>query len=90
MKIKGTIPDKVKTQLNLAIAEAVRQYYKEQEEHKNFSRKRILDIATMIKLLLSMHGGSLQKELHEAEISATASAFVQNRKKLSWMDFERC
>lgn len=88
MKIKGTIPDKVKTQLNLAIAEAVRQYYKEQEEHKNFSRKRILDIATMIKLLLSMHGGSLQKELHEAEISATASAFVQNRKKLSWMDFE--
>ena len=53
MKFKGTIPDKVKTELNLAIAEAVRQYYKEQGEHKDFSRNRILDISTMIKLLLA-------------------------------------
>ena len=43
----------------------------------------------MLMLLISMQGGSLQKELHEAGISATASAFVQNRKKLSWMDFEK-
>ena len=33
-----------------------------------------------------MQGGSLQKELHEAGISATASAFVQSREKLAWMD----
>ena len=34
----------------------------------------------MMKLLISMQGGSLQKELHEAEIPVTASAFVQSRK----------
>ena len=77
-----------KTQLNLTITKAVRQYHEEQGENNDFSRKRILDIETMIKLLLSKHGGSLQKELHETGISVTASAFVQNRKKLSWMDFE--
>ena len=45
MSIGANIPDRVKTELNLAIA--------------------------------------------EAGISATASAFVQSRKKLSWMDFEK-
>ena len=78
MSISANIPDRVKTELNLAIAEAVRTYQNENDRY--FSRKRILDVETMMKLLISMQGGSLQKELHEAGISATASAFVQNRK----------
>ena len=87
MSIGANIPDRVKTELNLAIAEAARTYQKENDRY--FSRNRILDVETMMKLLISMQGGSLQKELHEAGISATASAFVQSRKKLSWMDFEK-
>ena len=87
MSIGANIPDRVKTELNLAIAEAARTYQKENDRY--FSRNRILDVETMLKLLISMQGGSLQKELHEAGISATASAFVQSRKKLSWMDFEK-
>ena len=43
---------------------------------------------TMIKLLLSFGGGSLNKELHEAGINVTASAFSQQRDKLSSMLFE--
>ena len=85
MSICANIPDRVKTQLSLAIAEAARNY--QEENDKYFSRKRILDVETMMKLLISMQGGSLPKELHEAGISATASAFVQSRKKLSWTDF---
>ena len=87
MSISANIPDRVKTELNLAIAEAARTYQNENDRY--FSRNRILDVETMLKLLTSMQGGSLQKELYEAGISATASAFVQSRKKLSWMDFEK-
>ncbi len=81
------IPYRIKTQLNLAVAEAARNYQKEKDKY--FSRNRILDVETMMKLLISMQGDGLQKELHEAGISATAPAFVQSRKKLSWMDFEK-
>ena len=83
MSISATIPDRVKTELDLAIAEAARSYQEENDRH--FSRNRVLNVETMMKLLISMQGGSLQKELHEAGISATTSAFVQNRKK-TFMD----
>lgn len=64
MSISANISDRVKTQLNLAIAEAARTYQEENDRY--FSRNRILDVKTMMKLLISMQGGSLQKELHEA------------------------
>lgn len=89
MSIGANIPDRVKTELNLSVAEAVRSYHEENDNKSDFSRNRVLDMETMIKLLISMQGGSLQKELHEAGIPTTASAFVQQRKKLSWIDFEK-
>ena len=67
MSISANIPDRVKTELNLAIAEAARTYQNENDRY--FSRNRILDVETMLKLLISMQGGSLQKELYEAGIS---------------------
>ena len=78
MSISANIPDMVKTELNLAIAEAARTYQNENDRY--FPRNRIFDVETMLKLLISMQGGSLQKELYEARISATSSAFVQSRK----------
>ena len=47
----------------------------------NFTRKRVLTMEKTINLLLSMQGGSLKKELYEAGMEITASAFVQQRKK---------
>ena len=43
----------------------------------------------MVELLLSMQGGSLKKELYDAGIKVTASAFVQQRDKISWEVFEK-
>lgn len=57
MSIGANIPDRVKTELNLAIAEAARTYQEENDRY--FSRNRILDVETMVKLLISMQGGSL-------------------------------
>lgn len=54
----------------------------------DFTRKRVLTMDKTISLLLSMQGGSLKKELHEAGIDVTASAFVQQRKKIPWIVFD--
>lgn len=54
----------------------------------NFTRKRVLTMEKTINLLLSMQGGSLKKELYESGIGVTASAFVQQRKKIPWIVFE--
>lgn len=90
MSLEKSVPTVLKQQLDEAIAIAIEKYNKDYGEAKegNFSRKRILTKETMIKLLLSFGGGSLNKELHEAGINVTASAFSQQRDKLSSWLFE--
>ena len=43
---------------------------------KDFSRKRVLTPDTVMRLLISAEGGSLDKILHIAGIQATASALT--------------
>ena len=84
------IPLLVKNQLNKAITETIK-FHKAAFAHQaaNFSRKRKLDIETMIKLLISMRGGSIDKELQSAfpHEKVSAAAFVKQRGKLSHKDF---
>ena len=90
MSLEKSVPAILKQELDEAISIAIDKYKEEYGELKksNFSRKRVLTRETMIKLLLSFGGGSLNKELHEAGINVTASAFSQQRDKLSSMLFE--
>lgn len=79
----------MKSELDMAISQAVTNINRELgEQEVLILRNRILTTEKMIKLLLSIQGGSLQKELHDAKVDATASAFVQQRKKISWTIFE--
>ena len=59
---------------------------------KDFTRKRKLTCRDTIEFILSMEGGSLKKELHEIcnirKKSLTASAFIQQRSKISSRAFE--
>ena len=84
------IPLLVKNQLNTAITETIK-FHKAAfvNQAANFSRKRKLDIETMIKLLISMRGGSIDKELQSAfpHEKVSAAAFVKQRGKLSHKDF---
>lgn len=63
-----------------------------QNPKKDFTRKRKLDFETMFKILLSIEGGSLKKELLEftgySVDTATVSAFNQQRGKLLPEAFE--
>ena len=77
-------PDTIKAELMSAISAAIANPHKEfGEQECNFVRRRKLTPEVIFKLLLSMQGGSLNKELYDAGIGVTASAFVQQRKKLS-------
>lgn len=89
MKNMNNIPYIIKDELNTAITQAIENKNKEfGEQECNFHRKRILTAEQMIKILLSMQGGSLQKELYDANVKVTASAFVQQRDKLSYTILE--
>lgn len=91
-----SIPEKIRGDLYNAIEKSRIEYIAEQKENKllgkknaNYTRARILDFEIMMKLLISMQGGCIDKELHEAGLNVSALAFVQRRKNLSWLDFER-
>ena len=82
-------PNELKRNLNTAIERAVAEYMAEYKPNNpSFSRKRILTMDKVITLLLSISGGSLKKELYDAGVNITASAFVQQRNKIPWTVFE--
>lgn len=80
--IQSFIPETIKANLDTAIVDALDAYKSEYFSEIRPSRKRVLTMPDLIKLLLSMRGGSLQKELHEAGVMMSASAFVQRRSRL--------
>lgn len=89
MKIVNSTPNVLKDKLDIAIQKAVADYMADYKlNNPNFSRKRVLTMDKVIKLLLSVQGGSLKKELYDAGIAVTASAFVQQRDKIPWTVFE--
>jgi len=77
-------PEILKAKFNATIDKVIREAY---PAGKYRSRK--LDFATLTKLLITMDGGSLAKELHSAGLDVSASAFVQRRKQLECRHFER-
>ncbi len=88
MERKGISPSTIKNALNMAVATVVRQkHLYVRNPNADFTRNRKLTMADVIKLILSMEGGSLNKELHAYSQSAgkslTAAAFIQQRSKIS-------
>lgn len=80
-------PNKLKQKLLSLIAEiAMNKELYVKDPTRDFARKRKLDLKTMLIILLSMGGNSLNKELLDYfqydKTTATASAFVQCRDKL--------
>ena len=91
MRIVNSTPNVLKGNLDSAIQEVVSDFkenYHISNHNPDFSRKRVLTMETVINLLLSMQGGSLKKELYDAGVSVSASAFVQQRDKIPWTVME--
>ncbi len=83
----GTSCGKIKGKLLSIIKEmASSPWLFVKDPKRDFTRKRKLSFGTMLRILLGMGGGSLQRELLEhsgyALDTATSSAFIQQRDKL--------
>ena len=80
-------PQKIYRLLEKTIAkiEESKEFYVE-NPGKNFTRNRKLPMSEVIRTMLAMHGGSLNKELYLRSVqmgeTLTASAFVQQRAKI--------
>lgn len=85
-------PNKVKQLLLKSIREIAlkREFFRNPDS--DFTRKRKLPVEKVMKLILSMGGGTLDKELLDffrmSSDAAASSAFVQQRAKISHAAFE--
>lgn len=84
-----TYPETVREELNGAIDAAIKM----SEEYlidssRAFTRKRVLTQETMIKTLLFMNGGSLNKELYSSGLKVSAPSFCRRRQKILSSTFE--
>ena len=85
-------PNKVKQLLLKSIREIAlkREFFRNPDS--DFTRKRKLPVEKVMKLILSMGGGTLDKELLDffrmSSDAAASSAFVQQRAKISHTAFE--
>jgi len=80
-------PKTIRKNLNIAIktiSQSSEQYVRHPD--RDFTRKRKLPFESMLKLLVSMGGNTLCKELHDwfeySQDTATTSAFIQQREKV--------
>ncbi len=79
----ASLPETVKAELDRAIHSAsfLRGGYVP-GGLTDFSRNRKLQLETLLRTVISMQGGSLNKELHDCGLDVSASAFVQQRGKV--------
>lgn len=75
--------DKIKNIFEKAVNDICSKREQYVKRPADFTRNRKLDFKTMLKTIISMQGQSIDKELFNSQIDATASAFVQARQKLS-------
>ncbi len=77
--------DVLRDLLNQAIAETVRNRASYADDFRHFTRDRKLPLEQLIKLLLTMTGGTIARELYDAEIEMAVSSFVESRKRLGYL-----
>ena len=70
----------IKSHLNKSIQSIIGQKVEfVKQDEQAFTRKRSLSLETMIRTILGMGGKSLSKELLDARLTVSNSAFVQRR-----------
>lgn len=77
--------DQQKALLDSIINDAVSQRELLTNPQTDFIRDRKLSLETMLKIIISMQGGSINRELYDYDknIDVTSSAFVQQRDKIT-------
>lgn len=82
-------PDIIKAALNEAIGREVLMKGANIDDIRRYSRNRKLPLETMVRFILTMGGGNLTNELLAAGIDAKPPAFVQQRRRIKPVLFQR-
>ena len=77
----------LRDKLNRAISETVLLRGGYADDIRRFSRNRKLPMDILIKLLLTMTGGPLNRELYDAGVDIALSSFIERRKGVSYACF---
>lgn len=87
--MKENHADILKDKLNQAIAQTVSLRGNYSDDIRHFTRIRKLPMEELIKFLLSMTGGTLNRELYDAGIDVVASSFVEQRQRIGYLAFKK-
>lgn len=74
----------LREKLNQAIQQTVSLRGNYADNFRHFTRNRKMPMEELIKFLLSMTGGTLNRELYDAGIDMATSSFVEQRKRISY------
>lgn len=76
--------EELRERLNQAIAQAVSLRGNYADDIRHYTRSRKLPLDVLIKLMLTMTGGPLNRELYDAGVDIALSSFVDRRKAVSY------
>ena len=76
--------EELRNRLNQAIAQAASLRGNYADDIRHYTRSRKLPLDVLIKLMLTMTGGPLNRELYDAGVDIALSSFVDRRKAVSY------
>lgn len=79
----------IRDKLNQAITQTISLRGNYADDFRHFTRSRKLPMDELIKFLLTMTGGTLARELYDADIDLTTSSFIESRKRISFLAFKK-
>lgn len=87
--MKENHADILRDKLNQAITQTVSLRGNYADDVRHFTRNRKLPMEELIKLLLTMTGETLARELYDTGIDMAPSSFVEQRKRISFLAFKK-
>ena len=79
--------EELRNRLNQAIAQTISLRGNYADDIRHFTRNRKISLEKIAKLLLSMTGGPLNRELYDAGVDIAPSSFIDRRKAISYAFF---
>ena len=89
MKENQNRAEALREKLNQAIQQTVNSRGDYADDFRHFTRNRKLPIDELIRMMLTMTGGTLARELYDAGVEMAPSSFVEARKRISFLIFKK-
>lgn len=79
--------EELRNRLNQTIAQTISLRGNYADDIRHFTRNRKIPLDTLVRLLLTMTGGPLNRELYDAGVDIGLSSFIERRKEVNYGSF---